>query len=309
MGTVANIKIEPMEVYLGVDAAHVQTVTCVADVSSSLNNKYFVLHAPSAVKHYYWFNVASGGSDPGTGLTGYTGHAVAISANASAATVATALELVIEATTGFDSTVSGAVITVTCSSNGYVAAGHDAQATASQTGFAFATVTVGDAFETVGYLDGDIEVSALSRGPVDITAHQDGATIIGQIMTSGGNPEMTFNLKEVTTANYRKILRYSNGEFYPVIANSTSGMGGGTKSVGGSPIAVRVVLHPVRLGIADKTNDYCFWNCTLDLDSISFSGENIITLPVKVKSFKDSTKRSEVNIWMYGDWSQGFANS
>lgn len=309
MGTVANIKIEPMELYLGTTQSQVQTITCVADVSSSLNNTYFVLHSTAGAKHYFWFNVSSGGSDPGTGFTGFTGHAVAISANSSASTVATALELVIEAVSDFDSSASGAVITVTNTATGYAVPGYDAQTTAAKTGFAFALTTVGDTFENVGYLDGDIEVGGLTRSPVDITAHQTGATILGQILTGSGNPEISFNIKEVSAANYRKILRYSSGEFYPIAANSTSGMGGGSKGLFGSPTTVRLVLHPVRLGIADKTNDYCFWKCTLDLDSVAFSGENILTLPVSAKAFEDTTKVDNVNVWMFGDWSQSFANT
>lgn len=309
MGTVTNIKIEPMEVYIGTDQALIQTITCVADVASSLNNKYFMLYTAAGAKHGFWFNVATAGSDPLSGVTGVTSNAVAISEGASASAVATALEAVIEAVTGFDSTVSGAVVTVTNSSSGYAPFGHDAQATASKTGFAFQVTQVGDSFENVGYLDGDISISALSRNPVDITAHQDGATILGQILTGAGNPELSFNLKEVTAANFRKILRYSNGEFYPIAASATSGMGGGSAGQFKSPTMCKIVLHPVRLGIADKTNDFCFWKCVLDLDSISFSGENILTLPVNAKAFKDNTKQGAVDVWMFGDWSQSFANS
>jgi hypothetical protein len=115
---------------------------------------------------------------------------------------------------------------------------------------------------------------------------------------------MTFNMKEVTKANYLKILRYGSGAFQPVAASSTSVVGGGSPGLFGSPEFVKVVLHPVRLGIADKSADYCFWKSTLDLDSVSFSGEEVLMLPVKMKAFEDDTKHSAVNVWMYGDWSQ-----
>jgi hypothetical protein len=41
------------------------TVTAVADVAGSLNNKYFYMaSANNATQYYVWFNVASGGTDP-----------------------------------------------------------------------------------------------------------------------------------------------------------------------------------------------------------------------------------------------------
>lgn len=296
---VENIRVEPMNVYLGVDTYQVQKITCVADVSSSLNNKYFIIYEGSN-KYLVWYNVASGGTDPN--ITGYTSAPVAISANATAAQVATATELVIEALSGLNSTVDGAVITVTATNYGYSTPAHDSQA--AKTGFAFELVTTGDLFESVGLLDGNVEVSGLSRSPVDVKSHQSGSSVIAQIQTGSGNPELAFTLKEVTKANYLKILRYGSGAFQPVAANSTSVVGGGTAGLFGSPEFVQVVLHPTRLGIADKTADYCFFKCTVDLDSVSFSGEEVVMLPVKVKAFDDSTKHSAISTWMYGDWSQ-----
>lgn len=303
---VENVKIEPMDVYIGVDAAQVQKVTCVADVSSSLNNKYFLLYPEGmATRYAVWIDVNSTGVAPTLGAD-YTLVEIDIAVGATAAAVASAIQVAVDALTPFVATVSGAVVTITNSTNGYAPAAHDAQATAKKTAFAFEVTTVGDEFEKVGLIDGDIEVSALSRSPVDIMAHQKGTTVLGQIFTGSGNPEMTFNMKEVTLANYEKVLRYAGGTFYPVATSSTAGIGGGSKGLFGSPKFVQVVLHPVRLNIADKTNDYCFWKCTMDLDSVAFSGENILTVPVNVKSFEADEKRPEIDVWMYGDWSQEF---
>lgn len=296
---IENVKIEPMDVYIGVDAYQEQKITCVADVASSLNNKYFVLYE-GANQWLVWYNVASGGTAPV--IAGYTAAEVAIAANATASAVATATELVIEALSGLNSTVSGAEITVTASNYGYSIPAHDSQA--AKTGFAFELVTTGDTFAKVGMIDGDIEVSGLSRSPVDIVSHQTGTTVLGQIFSGSGNPEMTFNMKEVVYSSYEKILRYAAGAFKPVAASSTTAIGGGSAGLFGSPEFVKVVLHPVRLGIADKTNDYCFWKATLDLDSVTFSGENILMLPVNMKAFNDDTKHPAISTWMYGDWSQ-----
>lgn len=297
---IENVKVEPVEVYVGTDAYQVEKITCVADVSSSLNNKYFIMYEPSGAQHLFWYNVAAGGTDPA--ISGYTSHVIAIAANDSATAVATATKTVIDGLSGFSATSSNAVITVTGAAYGYAIPGHDSQA--AKTGFAFELSVTGDTFAKLGIIDGDIKVGGLSRSPVDVTSHQTGTSVLGQIFTGVGNPTMDVTLKEVVFSTYSKVLRYAAGAYKPVLANSTAVIGGGSSGLFGSPEFVKVVLHPVRLGIADKTNDYCFWKCTIDLDSKDFSGEKIEVLPIKVKAFNDDTKHPAVSTWMYGDWSQ-----
>ncbi len=299
-----NVKIEPMEVYLGTDTAQVQTVTCVeSTAAASLNDKYFALYASTGAKILVQIDVNNTGTP--VVISGYTVLTADIAANpVTAAAVATAVQTAVVASALFTASVSGNVVTITDVTAGPAAFAHDSQA--AKTGFAFEVTTLGDLFEKVGLIDGDIEVGALARNPVDITAHQNGATVLGQIFTSAGNPEISFSLKEVTFTRYNKILRYANGAFYPVAASSTAGIGGGSLGLFKSPATPKMVLHPVRLGIANKTQDYCFWKTSVDLDSVTFSGENILTLPVTAKAFEDCDKAPHVSVWMYGDWSQNF---
>lgn len=300
-----NVKLEPMDVYLGVDQVQIQSIVCVGDTASAtLNNKYAFFYDSAGAKHYFWFNVAAGGTDPA--IAGYTAHPVAISALASASAVATALQAVLTAVTGFDASVSGYTVTLTATATGYATLAHDAQATAGKTGFAFNLIQVGDTFEKVGIIDGDISVSNFGASYVDITTHQTGSDVLGQIKSGSGNPELSFSLKEVTTAKYEKVIRYSGGSYLPV-GGANKLVGAGSYGKFQAPQLARVVLHPVRLDLADKTNDYAFWKCTIALSDITFSGENIVTLPVTVKAFQDCDKPAAINIWSYGDWSQSFA--
>lgn len=93
------------------------TVQCVADSSSSLNNKYFTLNSPST-GYYVWFNVAAAGVDPAPG--GRTGIPVAIAANASAATVASAVQVAVDALADFVATVVTDTVTITNAAKGNV---------------------------------------------------------------------------------------------------------------------------------------------------------------------------------------------
>ena len=128
-----KVKIEPSTGSI----AEVRTVLCVADVSSSLNNKYFTISS-TTVNYYVWFNVGAAGVDPAPGGTGVV---VAISANATAATVATAVKSALDGISGgavFTTTRNTATLTIT---NGV--AGKVTDAAANNTGFTVTMTTQG----------------------------------------------------------------------------------------------------------------------------------------------------------------------
>jgi hypothetical protein len=82
----------------GTDAsAQALTIECSADVSSSLNNTYFLISS-TTTNYYVWFNVGGAGTDPAIG--GRTGIQVAIAVNSSATVVATALAAALTAVAG-----------------------------------------------------------------------------------------------------------------------------------------------------------------------------------------------------------------
>jgi hypothetical protein len=300
-----NIKVEPMDIYMGTDLVQIQTITCLGDTADSLDGRYAFFYDSAGAKRYFWFNT-SGGSAVDPAIAGYTAHVVAITTGASSSAVATALAAVLTAVSGFDAAASGYVVTLTATSVGSALPAHDAQATAGKTGFAFGMSQVGDLYEKLGVIDGDIEISGLGSEALDITSHQTGTDVIGQIFTGSANPDMSFALKEFTFARLEKIKRYTSGSYLPVGGSNTL-VGFGSKGQFSSPQYARVVMHPVRLQAADKTNDLCFWKCLINMDSITPSGENVITLPVTVKAFKDCDKPDGINIGVYGDWTQSLA--
>ncbi len=92
--------------------AEVTQITCIADVSNSLDGKYFTINSPT-VEYYVWYNT-SGGSAVNPSIVGKTGIEVAITTGATAAQVATATAATIDNLAAFVCPVpSTAVITVT----------------------------------------------------------------------------------------------------------------------------------------------------------------------------------------------------
>lgn len=126
-------------VNVGEGTAEVSSVTCVADVSSSLNNKYFLLSsAYDRRKYYVWYSVDDAGVDPA--VSGRTGVKVDIAENASATAVATATKNALDALADFVATSLAAVVTVTAAAGGPA---EDVTDGAAPTGFTLSVTTQG----------------------------------------------------------------------------------------------------------------------------------------------------------------------
>lgn len=301
MGTVANQKVEPVNVTWGEDVMQQEKITCVADVAASLNSKYFVFYTTGGTKNYAWFDVASGGADPT--LAGATGHEVDISSGASASAVASALQAVLTAVSGFDATVDGAVVTLTATSAGYAKPAHDG---AAATGFTFEVDYYGDTATDLGFCDGNIEPNH-EENYVDVTSHQTGFQILSQIHT-GNTMSITINLKETTVNQIRKILLSEGDSLIPdgTGASATEVMGYGTSRQFKQNLgrAKKLVLHPTVLASSNVSRDLTFWKALPKIPSWNYSGEEIMMIPVEFTIFPDYTKDARVRMCVFGDASQ-----
>ena len=110
---VANLTLNSMHCPKTLTTAYERTsVTCVADVTGSLNNKYFLLNTPAGGTAYYvWMNVNAAGADPA--VAGRTGIEVALATDDADTVVATKVRAVLEAHSAFTAGAPvGAVILV-----------------------------------------------------------------------------------------------------------------------------------------------------------------------------------------------------
>lgn len=296
--TVTNVKIEPMQVWYGVDTAQVVTVTTRPDVSSDLQNDYFFLYHPSA-SYYVWYNVGGAGVDPAPAGT-WTGIMIAISANATAAAVASATQTAVDALANFIATVSGNIVTITNSVVGYASEPHEGVGT----GFSFGVSTAGNSEAEVGFCDGEIEVT-VEEDLVDVTAHQTGTNVLSQIRT-GKTVEAAITLKETTLAQLKKMFVNAGGSFTPVGANGSSvfGWGLGKDFQQTYAQASKLRFHPQVLPSGDKSRDITFHKAYPMLEGITFSGEDILTLPVNFKVYPDTSLNGAVELFVVGDGSQ-----
>lgn len=299
-GSVANQKVEPMTATYGEAVMQSENITCVADVTSSLNNKYFLFYTPAGVKHYAWFNTGAG-VDPA--VSGGTAHSVSISAGATAATVASALQAVLDVVTGFDCSVDGAVLTLTATTAGYAKHAHEG---GGATGFTFEVNYYGDSAVDLGQCDGDITVTHEEK-LVDITSHQTGSQVLSHIST-GNKMSVTLSLKETSVNQLRKIFLGEGDSVMPdgTDVGSTEVFGFGTSRQFKQTIgrARKLVLHPVTLPASNNSRDITIWKAFPKFKDIKFSGESVLMVPVEFEVYPDYTIAGEVRMSAYGDGTQ-----
>lgn len=301
MGTIANIKVEPVNVTFGEDVMQSENITLVADASGSLNNKYFVWYTPGGVKHYAWYNINSAGTDPA--VSGGTAHEITGATGASATTLATATAAVLTAVSGFDATSDGAVVTLVGTAAGYAKPAHDG---AAPTGFTFEVNYYGDSALDLGFVDGDIEPNH-EENYVDVTSHQTGSQIVSQIHT-GNTMSVTIGLKESLVSQIRKIMIAEGDALIPdgTGVSSTEVLGYGTSRQFKQTLgrAKKLVLHPAALPSSNVSRDLTFWKAFPKLPSWNYSGESIQVLPVEFMIYPDYSKDKRVQMCAIGDASQ-----
>lgn len=295
--SVQNVLIKPQLVYLGKNQAQVQKITCVADVALSLQNKYFVFHDAAGAKRYAWFNVATAGVDPAP-VGGWTGHVVAIASGATASQVASALQSVLDAVTGFDASVSGFVVTLTHTANGYAQPARDVD-----TSFAFEVSQFGMTEIEAGCIQGDLELGGMEIQKTQILCHSTGLTVQDEKISGYSNPELTMVFQETDKESLKRIFAgyLGNGSLTPVGADKEEIFGYGTANLGKANPKMLVRMHEVGKDASDKTNDLNFWSAELSVESLNWSGESVSTVPVMMKIYPDETKPKGIEFFMIGD--------
>jgi len=147
--------------------AEVSEVTTVADVAGNLDGKYFTLSAPSE-DFYVFLNSLDTSGIPDPGLSGATGIQVDYSDDDSAATIAAAINAAVDAEALLNSSVSGAIVTISNRDQGSATDISDGLS-GNATGFGFVIPTQG----------GD--------GPDDLSVHIDAGYVSNDPLVSGNN--------------------------------------------------------------------------------------------------------------------------
>jgi len=296
----AAISIKQMYVYVGKDTAQISTIKTVPDVAGSLGGKYFLFHDSAGAKKYAWFNTGAA-TDPAP-AGGWAGSPVVITSGASATSVATALAAVLTAVVGFDATASGDVVTLVNTVIGYCQPPRDSENAALNTDFSFQVTVFGQAEESAGCIQGDIDVSGFEITKVEVKCHATGSTIQQEIPVGISKPEVSFTLQDTSKDRVEKIFNQLGfGSLTAVGADKAKVFGFGTSVLGASVPMIPLRFHPVAIDLSNKSEDWNFWKTNLSIESFTFAAEDVATIPVKFSVYPDDTKNKLINVIMIGD--------
>lgn len=305
---VENIKVEAMKVIYGVDTEQSEKITIRSGIlKASLAAKYFHLYAVNLAgvisKHVFWFNVS--GSDVAPTLPDATLHEVDISDSGidTIAEIAAELASVIGGVAAYTASSSNNVVTVDHAVVGYAPSAHDAKDALKKTNFGFEILVQGDREDELGCIEGDIEV-AFEESFIDVTCHAEGATPVAQLKNGVSSVEVTLNLEETTKEKMKKMFTKSGGSFIPDNGTEVFGMGTFKNFENMFKYATKLRLHPVRLLDGDRSEDYTFHKAIPNLTGLTFSGENVFTIPITFKVYPAEGVDSRVNYFSIGDGSQ-----
>ena len=296
-GSVGGIKIEPVNVAWEIEEQwHIK---CLANVSNSLDGKYFKLGkaGQTTFSHYVWIDSGAAADPAPSGLTAVP---VVVAASAAASVVAAAIQAAVDALADFHASVSGDDVTITCDAVGDSAGVADP--TSGGLGFTYTQCQEGGSLD-LGLLDGDVE-GGFEEKLLEITAHQTGVTPIADLR-QGVSSNLSLVMKEATVDKLKEIFaKAAGGTDTP--SGGTEVLGWGTSRQGLNTIvqARRLVLHPVATDTADKSGDLCFWKAYPQPEKLVFSGENPKTISVNWKFYLDSGKPAAIQLFAFGDWSQ-----
>jgi len=290
-------------VFLGKDTYQEFCITTKADVASSLNNKYFVIHEPvTQAKHYFWFNVASGGVDPA--VPNATGHAIAIAANASASAVATATASIVGALTWINATASAEHIECVMTAYGYAYEARNALDVTDSPKFTITVAKFGSVQQDLGATSDDGVTVAQEISTIEVTSPQTGDFVLAEIR-KGVKATVSFSLKDTSDASMRRAFNMYGGTVVTDDAASSVLTGYGAKNLFKSTedMATQLVLRPsANVENVDASEDLTMPKAFIKLGEMTLNGDEQL-LPMEATAYLDSSKSSYVNFMVYGDGS------
>lgn len=287
-------------ILLGKDRPQKTCIYTKADVSGSLNNKYFIVHEPvTQNKHYFWFNVATLGVDPA--IPNATAHVVALSSGATKQAVASALQAVMNPLPFCNAVVTDNEVEVTMDVNGYAYEARDALNPLAKTGFNIIVSQFGSVQFDAGATNGDITFT-VEEQTKEIKSPQTGDFLLAEIRR-GASVSVSFELKDTSMASIRRALNFYGGTIVTDDAASEviTGYGSANLFKSTDDVADQVILRPTdKANDADASEDFTIHKSKLKLGELTMSAENELVLPIEVMGYLDTSKSGFANLFSYG---------
>ncbi len=292
-------EIQQKYVYVGEDKEQIAKIKTLA--GTTLGGRFFMAYEPNGTKHAFWYNT---GSSSAPTNVGYTLHEIDILTTDSASQVATKTATAMALVTEYaGATASGDIVTVPNATAGYCQAPHgETGSSSTKTGFSFEVTEIGMLKESIGCIQGDIEVSPFNYTTLEVKCHATGSAIVQELITGYENPTISFTLQDTSKAKIQKLFAMLGGSSITAYtADAAPVFGFGTELIGKAKPFIPVVLHPVNKSANDKSEDWNMWKTNMSLESFTFAAEDVATCAVSFKAYADDSKSKAHNVIMIGD--------
>jgi hypothetical protein len=293
-----EIKLEAVSVKFGREEC--RKVTFVDDVAGSVSGQYFDLNTLDAdqveTKYYVLFEGDTPPVDPAP--VGKTKITVRFADDDDAATIATSFlgEL---AALDLNASQSGAEVIYENSDIGKISIEDKSNAAL----FTFEILASGLGGDLGSTAEGGSTLNIETQS-VELKADQTGQVVLGEIYT-GSTASVEMSLIEMTKERWETIVGSVTGDvFEPTSGTRLVGQGTSRLYQNLFNLGGKLILHPIRLDKADRTEDITFWKSAPKPSSVSFSGQDIQGMEVTFTAYNDSSKPASVSLWAQGDYKQ-----
>jgi len=291
-----TIKLEAAQVYWGREACRV--LTMVADDSGNLSGQYWtldVIDGTGAVTGYYVLLDDGLAVDPE--LTGRTLVSVSYNQDDSAEVLAGLVQAALDALANLEAeVVDGVKVHYRNLWIGRVEEDFSGAALLS-----FESLAGIGGF--LGRTSEGIEVSIETQS-TEIQSNQTGEIVLDEI-GQGQSASCSASFIELSKDRLESMLAGAvGGAFTPM---------GGSKLIGGGSsklfqslkeLGGKLILHPQRLPLTDRSEDFIFWKSAPKPETINYSGTDVQALNVTFSAYLDDSKPEEINLYAIGDWTQ-----
>ena len=152
----------------------------------------------------------------------------------------------------------------------------------------------------LGSTSGGVSIST-SHDFADILSDQKGSSPIDYVKT-GSAVEVSLTILELNAANWELLMDDVGASHTPSAGTKVTGVGSSRNFTNMSSLAGTLRLRPV--GNSDASEDVMFWKAFAVPDSIEFTSDSPNSMSVTFRCIPDTTKRSEIEIFCYGDNTQ-----
>lgn len=291
-----TIKLEAAQVYWGKEQCRV--VTLVDDVAGSLNEEYFdlnVLDVEGNLTEYYVLLDNGSAVDPAP--AGKTKVEVVYDDDDSAAVLAGLVQAALDALDDLEAeVVEGTQVHY---KNKFIGAVVEDFSNAPSLSFEVEAGIGG----FLGRTSEGIEVTIETQS-TEIQSNQTGEIVLDEI-GQGQSASCSAAFIELSKERLEAMIAGAVGGAHTPLSG-TKLIGGGASKLFQSlkELGGRLVLHPQRLPLTDRSSDFVFWKSAPKPESINYSGTDVQTLNVTFTAYLDDSKPAEVNLYAIGDWTQ-----